>query len=242
MTATYGSAMPSIAANLPAKTGYTFGGYYKNEAGAGNQYYNASGASARNSDFTAAGSLYAKWTQTVTLNANTANHGTGADGSATATFNGTALSGITHTTPATNYTLKGYYTAATGGTKVLNANGTFAAASVADYITSSKWTKAGATTLYAQYEENVGGDCNKIFWFANSADATTAGVTNNTTTFGGVTTGSSSVSGSMTIDGTTYTVTGRGSNNNTAITFTVPADKTATFMAWHPPLEVLLVH
>jgi hypothetical protein len=83
--------MPSIAANLPAKTGYTFGGYYKNEAGAGNQYYNASGASARNSDFTAAGSLYAKWTQTVTLNANTANGGSGSNTSATATFNGTAL-------------------------------------------------------------------------------------------------------------------------------------------------------
>ena len=74
----------------------------------------------------------------------------------------------------------------------------------------------------------VTNNCEKIFWFAKAADATTAGVTNNTSFFSGTSSGSTSVSGSITIDGTTYTVTGRGSNNTTDITFTVPANKRAT--------------
>ena len=51
----------------------------------------------------------------------------------------------------------GYYTASSGGTKVLNADGTFAAASVSangtTYISSNKWVYAGGTLkLYAQWE------------------------------------------------------------------------------------------
>ncbi len=60
VTATYGSAMPS--ATMPARTGYTFGGYYDQKNGAGTQYYNANGGSAKNWDKTAATTLYAKWT------------------------------------------------------------------------------------------------------------------------------------------------------------------------------------
>ena len=63
VTATYGSAMPS--ANMPAKTGYTFGGYYTTTNGGGTIYYTANGASARNWDKTAATTLYAKWTPTT---------------------------------------------------------------------------------------------------------------------------------------------------------------------------------
>ncbi len=81
-------------------------------------------------------------------------------------------------------------------------------------------------TLTAQWEVDDG--CNKIFWFAKAADATTNGVTNNTTTFSNVDAGSTGVSGSITIDGKTYSVTGRGNNNGTAITFTVPANKVGT--------------
>ena len=73
----------------------------------------------------------------------------------------------------------------------------------------------------------VTNNCEKIFWFAKAADAP-AGVTNNTSFFSGTSSGTTSVSGSITIDGTTYTVTGRGSNNTTDITFTVPANKRAT--------------
>ena len=63
VTATYGSAMP--LADMPAKTGYTFGGYYTTTNGGGTQYYTANGASARNWDKTAATTLYAKWTPTT---------------------------------------------------------------------------------------------------------------------------------------------------------------------------------
>ena len=66
VTATYNEAMPSIAANLPAKTGYAFGGYFSETNGGGTQYYNADGTSAHIWDVDAASpTLYAKWTSSV---------------------------------------------------------------------------------------------------------------------------------------------------------------------------------
>lgn len=98
--------------------------------------------------------LTAKWSQSVTLNANTSNHGSGDNGSATAYYNAAALSSITHTTAASGYKLSGYYTADTDGTKVLNSDGTFAGTSITGYISDGKWTQATSSspTLYAQYE------------------------------------------------------------------------------------------
>lgn len=67
VTATYNEAMPSIAANLPAKTGYAFGGYFSETNGGGTQYYNADGTSAHIWDVDAASpTLYAKWTSAET--------------------------------------------------------------------------------------------------------------------------------------------------------------------------------
>lgn len=60
VTATYNAAMPSIANNLPKKTGYTFNGYFTATSG-GTQYYTAKGTGARNWDKTAATTLYAQW-------------------------------------------------------------------------------------------------------------------------------------------------------------------------------------
>ncbi len=64
------------------------------------------------------------------------------------------------TVTKTGYTLNGWYTAATGGTKVMNANGTLVA-SVANWTNaSSQWaiTKTSATAgtnqLYAQFDAN----------------------------------------------------------------------------------------
>lgn len=63
VTATYDAAVPSIAADLPAKTGYTFGGYYTSTGGGGTQYIKADGTSAKNWDITdVTKTLYAKWT------------------------------------------------------------------------------------------------------------------------------------------------------------------------------------
>lgn len=63
VTATYNAAMPSIANNLPKKTGYTFNGYFDAESG-GNQYYKADGTSARTWNKTSNTTLYAQWTIT----------------------------------------------------------------------------------------------------------------------------------------------------------------------------------
>ncbi len=65
VTATYNAAMPSIASNLPQKTGYTFNGYFDAASG-GTQYYKADGTSAKNWDKTANTTLYAQWTSNKT--------------------------------------------------------------------------------------------------------------------------------------------------------------------------------
>lgn len=130
-----------------AKTNYTFAGWATNDDGTGSNYVADNTFSITDNT-----TLYAKWTQAVTLDANTANHGS-TGGSATAVWNATGLTGITHATPASGYKLTGYYTAATSGTKVLNSDGTYASTAVTDYITSGKWSRTGtAPTLYAQYE------------------------------------------------------------------------------------------
>lgn len=61
VTATYNAAMPSIANNLPKKTGHAFKGYFTATSG-GTKYYNADGTSAKNWDKTDATTLYAQWT------------------------------------------------------------------------------------------------------------------------------------------------------------------------------------
>ena len=69
--ATYNAALPSITA--PAKTGYTFGGYYTATNGGGTQYYKADGTSAKAWTETSVTKLYAKWTAnkyTVKFNEN----------------------------------------------------------------------------------------------------------------------------------------------------------------------------
>ena len=69
--ATFNSAMPAIT--VPARTGYTFGGYYTAKNGGGTQYYTSSGASAKNWNIAANTTLYAKWTAntyTIIYNSN----------------------------------------------------------------------------------------------------------------------------------------------------------------------------
>ena len=66
VSATYDAAMPS--ATMPARTGYTFQGYYDAKTD-GNQYYKADGSSARTWDKAANTTLYARWnpiTYTIT--------------------------------------------------------------------------------------------------------------------------------------------------------------------------------
>jgi len=121
VTATIGSAMPSIV--VPSKTGYTFGGYYTETNGGGNQYYNADGSSARNWDKTEAVTLYAKWieatytddTYTVSFNS----MGGSSVASKTVTYGQTY--GTLGSPTKTGYTFDGWYDAIELGDKTVNA-------------------------------------------------------------------------------------------------------------------------
>ena len=162
---TYNSTALTTHTN-PAKDDYTFGGWWTQIAGGGNyvispehvlqasktNWTDANGQFIRPS--TSTSSLYAKWTQSVTLKANTSNHGSGDDQTATATWNSTSITIPTHCSAASGYSLDGYYTAATDGTKIINANKSFAGTNITNYITSGKWKKEGATTLWAQFTPN----------------------------------------------------------------------------------------
>ena len=137
-TATYAAAMPKIT--VPARTGYTFQGYYTEANGKGTKYYNADGTSAKNWDKAANTTLYAYWkanTYTVTLDRQS---GTGGSGSVTATY-AAAMPSMTVPTRA-SYTFQGYFTEAKGkGTKYYNADGSSA----------KNWDKTANTTLYASW-------------------------------------------------------------------------------------------
>ena len=142
VNATYGSAMPSIT--LPAKTGYTFGGYYTGTNGSGTQYYTNTGASARNWDQAAADTLYAKWTANqyaVTLNNQSAT--TAGTTSVNATY-GSAMPSIT-LPKKTGYTFGGYYTSTNGsGTQYYTNTG----------ASAKNWDQAAEDTLYAKWTAN----------------------------------------------------------------------------------------
>ena len=80
VTATYNSAMPTIAANdLPTRANYVFDGYYSASTG-GTQYYTPGGTSAHVWDIVGTGTLYAHWTLCVP--------GTGTNGTVQMTVSG----------------------------------------------------------------------------------------------------------------------------------------------------------
>lgn len=155
-TVATGATLPT-----PTKTGYTFLGWYANsDLSTGGVQTSIAQGTTGNKEY------WAKWEYKVT--AITLDKGTGgtANGSASVTYNNSAVTSISHATK-TGFHLTGYYTNSSSGTKVLNADGTFAAANVSGYITSSKWTLDNtATTLYAQWEV----DTYTITWDANGTN------------------------------------------------------------------------
>ena len=164
----YASSMPSSlkgggALSAPTYTGYTFGGYYDERAGAGTQYYTNTMSSANNWNKASNTTLYAKWTPntyTITLNPN---GGTGSTASVEIVYGqtppntddvGNHYFSITNPTKP-GYTFLGWYTAADGGSKVINENGAFLAP-VADYTSNSAgniWIRPYNATLYAHWEQ-----------------------------------------------------------------------------------------
>jgi hypothetical protein len=141
VTATYGSAMPSMT--KPTRTGYTFGGYFTGTNGSGTKYYNADGSSAKNWDKTANTKLYAKWTVATYTVSFDKQSGSGGSNSVIATY-GSAMPSATMPT-RTGYTFGGYYTGTNGsGTQYYNANGGSA----------KNWDKTADTKLYAKWTVN----------------------------------------------------------------------------------------
>ena len=124
-----------------AKDNYTLDGWYPNADGSGVKF-NASDLIRTNMV------LYAKWvpnTYQLTLNKGT---GGTENGSAIATYDSAILSELKNATK-TGSTLSGYYTSASDGTKVINADGTLVA-NVTDYTGANGiWIRASNTTLYA---------------------------------------------------------------------------------------------
>ena len=127
------------------KTNYTGAGWNTANNGTGTNYVPGSGTF----KITANTTLYAHWTQLITLAPGT--QGTGTNNAAVS-WNGSVLRGFAAHT-ASGYALQGYYTEPSGGTKVLNADGSFAATNIDGFVTSGKWSNTGAApTLYAQWE------------------------------------------------------------------------------------------
>ena len=131
----------------PTQKGYNFDGWYNGETKVNSPY-----------DPSESVTLVAKWTvkQTqLSINVNTANHGSGSGFIVVATY-GEALPNFNPCTPATGYTLNGYYTEATDGTKIIDKDGKLVN-NVSDYTSADgKWaSEAELLILYAQYIINT---------------------------------------------------------------------------------------
>lgn len=170
ITATYdaNTNLSTITA-LPARTGYTFGGYYATPKCDGtwiiktDTYFNWDGTYLNSSTgvwkYDGNVDLYAKWTAnryTVTLDVDEANKGTTASATTSQNiyYDDATVTVPNRPTAANGYALDGYYTEQNGaGTKVINGDGTWIA-SVAGYTDASKhWVHADDVTLYAYYKK-----------------------------------------------------------------------------------------
>ena len=133
-TVTYGGTYGTLP--TPTRSGYTFNGWYTAASGGSRVY--ASTKYSRSGNQT----LYAHWTKkattrryTVTFNAN---GGSVSTRSKTVTYGGTY--GTLPTPTRSGYTFNGWYTAASGGSKV---------------YASTKYSRSSNQTLYAHWTKNA---------------------------------------------------------------------------------------
>ena len=207
----------TVAANTYTLTGYAFQKWSTSRNGGGVDY-----AAGDPITLTEDVTLYAIWqaqSYTVTFDKQS---GDGGSASVTATFD-ESMPDITIPSRE-GYIFKGYYSEVDGGgTQYYDENGS----------STNAWNKDAATTLYAYWEAGsitpVSDDLH--FWFMASADATTNGKTNDATMFADMVSDASSMSGSITIDGTSYSVTRRTGDHATFGSFTIPSGYTGIFYA-----------
>jgi len=201
-TVTYDrSANMTTSVSVPSKSGYAFQGYYTNQDGTGGMVINASGVWQKNvTNYTGTDgssnpkwvrdggvTLYAKWTQTVTLHDN---HGGSNNGSISAIYNGVMSSKVVPT--YTDHTLdQGYYAQAGCTNKVMNLDGSLVASVT---VSETKWTSSGnkwihdgSSTIYAHWKVNAPGSISctdNVVTIAVPTDATVHYTTDNSTPTG----------------------------------------------------------
>lgn len=159
---TYLTSEPAIT--VPEKTGYTFGGYYTAVAGGGVQVIAANGnvnAQAGGDDTYTSSTkqwkyaddidLYAKWTQTIEFDQNSATV-EGTDELA-ATYNGALSTGGITNPKKIGYAFAGWATAASEGSVVIEPDGTVK--DVEDWTEDGKWVHAGESELVATWDEDI---------------------------------------------------------------------------------------
>ncbi len=153
----------------------------------------------------------------ITLNNN---YGSSSSSNGSAKYNHEATTYNTFTAVTRDgYNCTGYWTASSGGTKILNADGTFANANITvsttPYISSGKWAYTGATlTLYAQWEAVASCSDPATALSITSANTATVGTPLSLTSSGGngetVTWSVTNGTGTATVVGSTLTPTGAG--------------------------------
>ena len=161
-TVTYGGTYGTLP--TPTRSGYTFNGWYTAASG-GTRIYAATSYS-RSGDQT----LYAHWTRnattakryTVTFNAN---GGSVSTRSKTVTYGGTY--GTLPTPTKSGYTFNGWYTAASGGSRV---------------YASTKYSRSGNQTLYAHWTKKATTRRYTVTFNANGGSVSTR---SKTVTYGG---------------------------------------------------------
>ena len=169
VVATYGEAMPS--ATKPVRTGYTFGGYWTEENGAGMQYYAGDGSSARTWDIALETTLHAQWTPRVDISIEFKKNSEDAEGNMPSMDNCTF--GTQTTLKTCEFTRKGY---TFDGWKELTGSEKYEDG--ANYTVTTIYP-----TLYAQWKPNT----YEVVFNANGGDgdaysmSCTYGVTTNLT-------------------------------------------------------------
>lgn len=230
VTATYDQAMPSIASNLPAKTGYTFNGYYSGTNSNGTKYYNADGTSAHSYDINDDATLYAYWTPNTNTAYTVKHYKQNIDCSTypASPFETDNLTGTTATnvTPSVkNY--EGFTVPATQTVSIL-ADGSRV---VEYYYTRNKYTVTiesnntsygtvdVASVANVPYGTTITTSTNTIDVNGTTVTATPATVTGYTCTFSNWTNGTAIVTGVLTV-----TANFSQTENNYSVTFRKSAD------------------
>ncbi|MBO6145332.1 MAG: InlB B-repeat-containing protein [Bacilli bacterium] len=165
ITVSYKNGLPNLSDSIPTKTGNTFEGWFDSN---NTQYYSSDGTALVNYDKTENTTLYAHWTVTqltVTFDANGGTISTAPTGYTLSSDSKTASKVVSlnenvgsslPTATKENYTLDGWYTEASGGTKITSTT-----------TVDSSWS--GNKTYYAHWTPAT----YTITFNANYGDSTT---------------------------------------------------------------------